>query len=150
MRHRVRQADGVADGEYDVTDPELIGAAERRHGEGTEIDLQDRKVRVGIAADNMGIRYPAVLELHPHRFGVGNDVMIGDDVAALVHDHPGAQAALDSRPITGQDISEQLAQRRRYNPIPHQAGRVDVHHGRRGAVDCGGVGHPRGRWQGRR
>ena len=81
-------------------------------GRGRQVDLQDREVRVRIAAHDVRVRDAAVRELHSDRVGVGDDVVVGDDVAGLVHDDAGAQAALDALPVAGQEPTEQLSERR--------------------------------------
>ena len=51
-------------------------------GRGVEVDLQHRQVGVRIAADDVRIRDAPVGELHADRVGVGDHVVVGDDVAA--------------------------------------------------------------------
>ena len=45
--------------------------------------------------------------------------MIGDDVAGVVDDDAGAEAALDALPVARHEIAEQLPERRR-DPLGHQ------------------------------
>ena len=151
MRHGLRQPDRVADGEHDVPDFELVRAPEGRHRQTCQIDLEDRQIRVGVAADNARVGDPPVGQLHLDRAGIHDHVMVGDDVAALVDDDSRAEAAFDALPVTGQIVSEQLAQRGRRDAFRHQPGRVNVHDGGSGALNGRGIGHAhRGRCDRRR
>ena len=82
-------------------------------GSGVKIDLQNGQVRVRVAADDVRIRHAAVGELHLDRVGIGDHMIVGDDVAAAVDDDAGAQAALDALPVARQEIAEQLLPDRR-------------------------------------
>ncbi len=88
VRHRLRQPDGIADREHDVAYFELVGAPEGGDGQRAEINLENGQVRVRIAPDDMRVGDPAVGELHSDRVGVRDDVMVRDDMTALVDDHP--------------------------------------------------------------
>ena len=79
----------------------MVRAPEGRHRQRCQIDLEDRQIRVGVAADNARVRDPPVGKLHPDRVGIRDHVMVGDDVAALVDDHSRAEAALYTLPVTG-------------------------------------------------
>ena len=64
LRDRLRQADGIADGQHDVADAQPVGMPERhdRHV-GLEVELQHGQVRVRIAADDRRVGDAAVGQL---------------------------------------------------------------------------------------
>ena len=53
----------------------------------------------------------AVGELHADRVGVGDHVVIGDDVAVLVDDDARAEAVLDALAVARQVLAKQLLER---------------------------------------
>src|SRR3546814_6935987 len=57
------------------------------------LHLQQRQVGVLVAADDGGIQRSAVRQHDLHLVRVGDDVVVGDDVAARVDDEAGAERA---------------------------------------------------------
>ena len=96
---------------------------------------KNRKVGVRVLTDDGCLGDAAVGQLHPDRVGAGNHVLIGDDGALPIHDHPGSQAALDVLAVARPQVAEQLVERRRLAALGDHAGGIDVHHGRRRARD---------------
>src|SRR5436190_751960 len=133
--------DRIPDREHHVPDQKLIRPADARHRELGEVDLQHREVGVGIATHDARVRLAPVLELHADRISVGDDMVIRDDVTALIHDDPGAEAALDALPVARHVFPEQLSERGG-EPLGHEPRGVDVDHGGRGALHRGRIRDP--------
>ena len=81
LRDRLRQADGIADGEHDVADAQPVGMPERhdRHVV-LEVELQHRQIGVRIAADDPRVGHAAIGELGADQVRGGDDVVIRDHV----------------------------------------------------------------------
>jgi hypothetical protein len=79
---RLADAEGVADGEYDVAHLERIGAAE---GDCVKLavglDLQHGQVGFGVAADDARGQLASVVESYLDFIGGFNDVVVGKNVA---------------------------------------------------------------------
>ena len=79
-----------------------VGVAELCHGQFlVGINLDDREVSVLIHAHNLcGIARGVSIQLHLNLGGLLDNVIISEDVAALVHNHAGSEAAVRlGRPI---------------------------------------------------
>ena len=59
---------------------------------GREVDLEDGQVRVGVAADYLGLHLRVVSEEDGHRGGVLHHVVVGHDVPLGVPDEAGSGA----------------------------------------------------------
>ncbi len=98
-RGGVAQAVGVADGDDGVTHLHGggVGEVQRRQLAGRRADADHGDVLAGIAADDAAGKGVAVVQAHPHRVGVLDDVVVGDDVALRVDLEAGALCALGAR-----------------------------------------------------
>ncbi len=90
---RVVQAERIADGKNPLTDVEVFGVAQLQDGQvdvGVDLDQRDIGARVG--SDELGDVFFAVLERDPDFLRVFDYVIVGDDIAFLIQDEPGAKA----------------------------------------------------------
>src|SRR5215469_2090445 len=141
VRHGLRQAERITDGEHHVADPQLIGLPEGDDGEVRHVDLEHCQIGIRVHADDLRIRDPAVRELHADGTGVRNHVIVRHDVADLIDDDARAQAALDALLVLRQYVAEELAERRRIDALHDQAGGVYVDYGGGCALHRGRVCH---------
>jgi hypothetical protein len=92
--HGLVESEGRADGDRPVADFNGVGVADVDRRELLAgVDLQDCEIQLGVGADQLG----GVLRLvagqrHLNADGVLDDVVVGQDVAVVVHDKAGAQA----------------------------------------------------------
>ena len=94
-RNGLLQAEGTADGHHPFADLQVRGAAQAGHGQvALGLDLDQGQVGLRIAADDLGLELALVLEFYLDVVGVFDDMVVGDDVTALVNDKPGADPAL--------------------------------------------------------
>ena len=132
--------DRIADGEHDVADAQPVRMPERHDGYvGLEVELQHREVGVRIAADDFRVGHASVGELRADQVRRRDDVMIGDHVRGVIHDHAGTQALFQSLAIARPGVAKQLFDGVGLNALGDQARRIDVDHGRRGPLDGFGV-----------
>ena len=91
--HRVLEPEGIADGNHPLPHAELVRIAEL---DGNQVrgavDLDERDIRLRIAADDLGLELLAGVELDDDLVGVLDDVVVGENVAGGVDDEPGAEA----------------------------------------------------------
>ena len=85
------EAERVADGEHPLTD----ARASRRHrsasvGQVLLVDLDDGDVGRRIAADDLRLELALVVQRDRHLVGVGDDVVVREDVAVVRDDEAGA------------------------------------------------------------
>ena len=113
--------------------------AEGHHRQSRKFDLQQSKVGVGIAADQLGGRDAAVGELYLDLLGILDDVVVGGDMPRVVQDHAGTQAAVHALAIFGPHVAEQRRQLFGETPLHHHALGRDVHDRRCGLRDGVGV-----------
>ena len=90
------------------------GFVGRDHRQVAGVDLQYRQIGQAVGADQQRFVAAAVLQHHGDLLGVFDHVAVGDDIAAFVHDHAGAE-----RQHVGGAV---------------QVAVVDVDHGGRGAA----------------
>src|ERR1700716_2371490 len=140
--HGLRQANRVADRQYDIANLELIGTTEHRDGQRRQVNFEHREICIWIASDNVSVRDAAVSERHLDGVGVRDHVMVGHDVPGVVHDDPRAEGALNPLPVSRQEAAEQFTERRGRYTFGYQTGRVDIYYGRRCPLNGGGGGHP--------
>src|SRR5208283_2452798 len=151
------QAEGAADRQHPITHLHAIGIP--KLGEGKffgGINLDDRKVRGVIDAHNLGDVFGRVAaQLYLNLGGLVDNVIVREDVAALVDDHTGAEAALGLRLPVGASVKEMekeilagivLIIRARAALLPA------INHLRGGDIDDGGLNasHDAGKGVGRR
>ena len=70
-------------------------------GETGGVDLQHRDIGVGIGADDLGGELTAVEQADGDLVGALDHMVVGEDVAILGHDEPGAAALLELRAPAG-------------------------------------------------
>ena len=103
------------------------------------LEPQHREIAALVAQQHLGVEFALVGERDANLIGALDDVVIGDDDAARINDHAGAERALDALaggPHAGQLPAEEAPKERIVEEgvarALHLALRVDVHHrGRR-------------------
>ena len=95
-RHRAVVAKGVPDGDHGISDVYAVrvGEDERRQSAGTRVHLENGKVCRRVGADHSRLHVVAVRKADLDRPRARDDVVVGDDVAGLVHYEPGAESLL--------------------------------------------------------
>src|SRR6185312_235419 len=136
VSHGLREAERIAYGKHDVADLQLIGLPEGDHREVRQVDLEDCEIGIGIGADHLRLRNPTVCHLHADGACVRDHVIVRYDVAAVIDDHAGPEAALDALLVLWQDVAEELTERRGIDALGHEAGGVDVDYGGGCALHC--------------
>ena len=102
-RNGVVQAEGVADGHEPVADADGVGVAERDHVQiAAGLGLEQRQVRLGVAADDLRLQLLAVAEDDHDLVCALDDVVVRDDVA-VIRDHEARARGLraEFRPRSG-------------------------------------------------
>lgn len=56
--------------------------------------FEHRQVSQGIGTDQQGFKYPSILQGDDYLIGIVDDVLVGEDISALVHDNAGAERQL--------------------------------------------------------
>lgn len=135
-------AEGVADGEDDVTDAAGFGVAEGDDRWFIDTDLQDGEVGIRVGADEFGLGDATIGQGDLDFIGALDDVVIGQDIALWIDDDAGAEAGL--HPFAGhtEAITEELF---KYRIIHQGVGAFyypgegeDIDHRRLGC--CDGIG----------
>ncbi|MCE3249353.1 MAG: hypothetical protein K0R41_3178 [Geminicoccaceae bacterium] len=91
--HGAAQAERIADRDHRIADPHLGRIGEFHIGQRlVGVDLQHGEVGVRIRADDLRLELAAVVQRDRHLVGVGDDVVVGGDVAMVVEDEAGAGA----------------------------------------------------------
>ena len=137
-RHRAAQlAERVADGDGPVADAQPVGVAQRQHGQVVAVDLEHGDVGLGIGAHHLGLEGALVVEGDGDGLGVGDHVVVGQDVAVAVDDEARAGRGHDPRPLRRR-LAEEAAhevvlrgQGRRRHLLLH----LDEDHGRQRLLD---------------
>ena len=83
---------GIAERHDPLADHEVGAAAGNDRSQSLAIDLEYRDVGDRIFAEHLGRQVAAVRERHHHLFGVGDDVLVGEDDSAGTYDEPSAVA----------------------------------------------------------
>ena len=90
--HRAAEAERIADRHHPVADLRGVAVAEGDIGQRLAgVDLEQREIGLGIAADDLGRVFAAVLEDDLDLAGVADDVVVGDDIARGIDDEAGAE-----------------------------------------------------------
>src|ERR1022692_4665966 len=97
--HGLIESEGRADGDRPVADFDGVGVADAERRELLAgVDLQDREVQLGIGADQLSrVLGPVAGQRHLNADGVLDNVVVGQDIAVVVHDKAGAQALRATR-----------------------------------------------------
>jgi hypothetical protein len=154
-RHRLADAERVADREDDLAEPQLARVAERQRAQRGQraLELEDGEVRLGIGTDDLRLVIGAVVERDGDGVGALDDVRVGEDAAAGRDDDARAHAlrhpriAVAEAEAGAERIGEEGIERR--GAAVDRLGRRDVDdavHDALGDVgDVGGAGEHRER-----
>ena len=93
-RHRLADAERVADGEHDVADLRVVGVAERRGLEVGRGDFHEREVARLVGADDFRVERASVVQIDVNLVRAVHDVVVGQDVAVARDDHARAETVL--------------------------------------------------------
>ena len=137
VRHRLADAERVADRQHHVADLQLIGIAELQHGKSLVrvLDAQNGEVAALVLEHDLGVELALVGERHLHFAGALDHVVIGDDQPGRIDDDAGAERALH---LLARHRAEELAEQRIVEErvaVLDDAGGIDVDHRRRHALD---------------
>ncbi|MNP20537.1 hypothetical protein D3C76_1131110 [compost metagenome] len=83
-------------------------------------DFEDRQIRQAVGADQQGFKDAAILQRHDDLIGIVDHMFVSNDVAAFIHNYPGAQSA-DLQLIMAGAVQPTV---------------IDVNHRRGGAAYC--------------
>jgi hypothetical protein len=151
-RHRLADAEGVADGEHQVAHVHALEPAEGDGGQVLQLDLQHRQVALRVHPDQLGLGLPPVVERHLDVVRGFDHVMVGEDVALRADDHARAQAG-GALGFVVELVTEETAEQRVFHERMarhlHLLAGEDVHHRGHGLAG-GGAEAPRHRRNRRR
>ncbi len=82
---------GVADGKHHVAHLGLVVLILRDHRQVIRFDVEHCQIGELIGADQLGAEDAAILQGDDDLIGIGDDVVVGQHIAALVHDDARAQ-----------------------------------------------------------
>ncbi len=145
--HGLANAERVTDGQCNVADADGIRTAEGNGGQVLQINLQDRKIGLGVAADDFGNRLAAILERHDNLVRTRGHVVVGQQVAFRAHDYGRSQARLHAllfRQVVAEETTELRVVEQRmvgFIVVIDHLGRVQIGHGGGGAADGVRVRH---------
>ena len=92
-RHRLPDAEWIADRQHQIADLRLIGLAEGNRRQLRQIDLDDREIGIGIGADHFGFGTAVVSERDFDFIRRFNHVRVGEDVTFFTDDDAGTKVA---------------------------------------------------------
>ena len=126
-------AERIPDGEDPVPDPDLVRVSQREVGEHLPVGFEPDhgQVRRRILPDDHRLQGSAVGELHLDAGGPVDDVVVGDDEPARVHDSAGSPAELCPRRRWRRREPEELFESRILRPAGALALHEQTHHSRR-------------------
>ena len=131
--HGLAQPEGIADGQHEIAHPQSIGVAERQRLEIVGLYLEHRDIGARIAADQLGLQPPPILERHHDLLGFLHHVVVAEHIAV-----PGieddARACRDLRAgLLGQpeEAAEERVLHHRVVLLRRAGQHRDVHHCRR-------------------
>ncbi len=117
------QVIGIANRQDDIANMRRAFRVDRDHRQPTGgVDLQHGEVSQGVGSDQQRFEDAAVLQCDNDLIGIVDNMLVGQDIAALIHDHPGAKRQL----IMAGAV---------------QGAVIDVHHGGRRAAYGGVIAH---------
>ena len=93
-RHGAGKSEGIADGVNLLSHLQVARVAEHSGREVGRFDLDDGKIVRRVGADDRGAEFLAVVQRDFHLAGVGDHVIVGEDVAFLVDNEARALAFL--------------------------------------------------------
>ncbi len=115
---------GVADGEHHVPHVRQPIRILRDHRQVVRLDVEHRQISQLVGANQLGAEHPAILQGDDDLIRVGDDVIVGQHVAALVHDDAGAQSLRPEFDLLA--------------AIAGETAGINVDDGRAGAMGCVG------------
>ena len=155
VRHGLPDAEGIADGEHHVADFERVGIGEFQHRKALMriLDAQHGEIAALVLEHDLGLELALVGERHLDLVGALDHVHVGDDKAARIDDHAGAERALDLAAAAVARHAEEAAEDRVVEQrvaVLDDLGGIDIdhrrchplHHRRIGQPQFGGVRHP--------
>ncbi|MNL01188.1 hypothetical protein D3C87_1216490 [compost metagenome] len=90
--HGLANAERVADGQCNVADANVVGAADSDGRQGFQIDFQHREIGFRVAADDAGEGFAAIFQGDHNLIRAAGHVIVGQNVAFRAHDHAGTEA----------------------------------------------------------
>ena len=75
------KAKGVANRDHVVAYPQAVRIPHGQLGKANGIDLDDGEIGIGICPDGLGIEAAPIRERDRNRFGILDDVVVGEDEA---------------------------------------------------------------------
>src|SRR5215467_2654743 len=129
VRDRVAKAERVAEGEHRIADLHTIERSKSDRGKTLAVGLEDGEIGLGIAAADSGTHAATVREHDLDVIGSLDHVIVGEDVAFVAHNHPGAKASRAPRFTTREPGKETTQHWVVSHGIAraHFLARVDVH-----------------------
>ena len=154
LRDRLPDAEGIADGEHDVTDLERVGIRqlEGREGAGA-LEAQHGQIGARVAQHDLRLELALVAERDLHVGHALDDVVVGHDEARGIDDDARAERLLHAArwlPATAEELAEdRIVEERVLRPLldargidVDDGGRRPLHHRGIGIRDLGaGLGH---------
>src|SRR5215467_8986367 len=129
MRDRVAKAERVAEREHRIADLHAVQRSQRDGWKAFAVGLEDGEIGLGIAAADRRGHAATIREHDLDVIGSLDDVIVGEDVAFVAHDHSGAEAGRSLRFAAGKsrkEAAQQWVVRHRIARA-HLLARVDVH-----------------------
>ena len=137
MRHGLPDAERIADGEHDVANLERVGIGEfkERQALAPVLDAQHGEIGALILEHQRCLELALVGERDLHFVGAFDDVVVGDDQAGGIHQHAGAERALQLAAAAAaarhaEEAPEDRIVEQRI-AVLHHLGGVDIDHRRR-------------------
>ncbi len=142
-RHRLADAEGIADGEHDIADLDRIRIAEGEMGKLllAIVDAQNGEVRAFVGKDELRLELAPVGERDGELVAALDDMEIGDDEAGGIDDDAGAERLLhalarhaEAEAIAEKLLEEGVVEEGRPRLLLHDPLRIDVDDGGRDAL----------------
>ena len=142
-RHRLPDAERIADGEHQIADFEIVGIAhrERRQVLLVRIDLEHGEIGALVGEQQLGFEFAPVGEHDADIAAAQDHVIVGDDETLAVDDdaraqrilHPLARRAEDA--VAAEEAAEERIGERPLLALRHEAPGIDIDDGGRGLLD---------------
>ena len=85
--HGLVEPERASDGEHPISDANFLGASQRRRSQSRRIDFQNSEVGFWVGTDDFGLDLASIAQFNGHYRGPGNDMIVGQNVAIILHDH---------------------------------------------------------------
>ncbi len=113
LRHRLADAEGIADRQYEIADFQRIGIADLdRRQLSCPLEFQHRKIGARIAQHDVGRIFAPILQRDLHVGHVLDDVIVGDDETVVLDDHAGAERLRRALAPARLSVAEEAAEDR--------------------------------------